>query len=256
MMKTWMTASVLAFSSAAASAQGVPTVDTQALLKEIQQYEQMLKDFGIQNEQLSSLIEQAEMLQEQIEQYEEMIALLSDPSAVVSMLLGPEYAALLEGDFDISMLGAVVQGMEGDWTGLSGGGSSDFADKIQSVFESAGTSQAQVEELAASDNPNARRNATATVSNAVTSAAAERAHEEAQMLKQRATVLVDEIPGLTSLKQSVDHNTRVTAELAIAMAALLDIESVQAVNGGLTGVTDAATLAELNKFFVLSGDPD
>ena len=102
--------------------------------------------------------------------------------------------------------------------------------------------------MATSGVPEAERNAAATTTGAATSAAAEVAYAEAGQSVQRVGVLVAEIQNLDSLKASVDHNTRVTAELAIAMAAMWQLESVQTMNVGMTGVLDAATLADIEKF--------
>ncbi|WP_255522464.1 type IV secretion system protein [Paracoccus sp. NBH48] len=102
--------------------------------------------------------------------------------------------------------------------------------------------------MATSGVPEAERNAAATTTGAATSAAAEVAYAEAGQSVQRVGVLVAEIQNMDSLKASVDHNTRVTAELAIAMAAMWQLESVQTMNVGMTGVLDAATLADIEKF--------
>jgi type IV secretion system protein VirB5 len=50
------------------------------------------------------------------------------------------------------------------------------------------------------------------------------------------------------LKDSVDLNTRVTAELAIALVAMWQLEAVQTVGSGQAGVIDAATIAEERRF--------
>jgi type IV secretion system protein VirB5 len=53
---------------------------------------------------------------------------------------------------------------------------------------------------------------------------------------------------MEELKDSVDLNTRVTAELAIALVAQWQLEAVQTVGAGQAGVIDAATLAEEQQF--------
>jgi type IV secretion system protein VirB5 len=102
--------------------------------------------------------------------------------------------------------------------------------------------------MAESGDPRRARNATQSASNAATSAAAQVAYDEATTSVLRVERLVTEIANMDTLKKSVDHNTRVTAELAVAMAALWQLESVQTMNVGLMGVADAATLAEIEKF--------
>ena len=53
---------------------------------------------------------------------------------------------------------------------------------------------------------------------------------------------------MDELKESVDLNTRVTAELAIALVAMWQLEAVQTVADGTGGVIDAATIAEEQRF--------
>ena len=50
------------------------------------------------------------------------------------------------------------------------------------------------------------------------------------------------------LKEAIDLNTRVTAELSIAMANIWNMESAQLMGMGEAGVMDAATAAEEEKF--------
>ncbi|MEO1398802.1 MAG: conjugal transfer protein TraF, partial [Pseudomonadota bacterium] len=56
------------------------------------------------------------------------------------------------------------------------------------------------------------------------------------------------IGDMEELKDSVDLNTRVTAELAIALVAMWQLEAVQTVGTGQTGIIDAATIAEEQNF--------
>ena len=58
-----------------------------------------------------------------------------------------------------------------------------------------------------------------------------------------------------SLKEAIDLNTRVTAELSIALANIWNMESAQLMGMGEAGVMDAATAAEEQKFIkVLGGE--
>lgn len=245
-------ASACALVATAASAQGVPVSDVQGLLKQIETYSLMLEDHGVQLQQLEELRQQLGLLQEQLDKLKDLEALLKNPSDVLSLLIDPKYAGLLEGKFDASLVETLSKGAKGDWSGLAASSSGQFTAEIDNVLKSAGTSQAEVASLATSDNPRARNNAAQTTSHAATSAAAEISYKEANQLTERTQTLVAEIKGLNTLKQSVDHNTRVTAELAIALAAMWQLEAVQTVNVGATGVADAATIAEVEKFLDFS----
>lgn len=229
-------------------AQGVPVIDSRGLLQQLQTFEQLLVDMGLQEEQIAKLIEQIELMEDHLDKLEEIEALLSDPTAVLELALGEDLDGILEGEFDADMVGTLLRGARGDWSGLQGAGAEGFKDRITAALEGGGTSQDQVSAMANSGVPEAERNATATTTGAATSAAAEVAYEEASQSVERVGVLVAEIANMNSLKESVDHNTRVTAELAIAMAAMWQLESVQTMNVGMSGVLDAATLADIEKF--------
>lgn len=247
-LKAGIAAVFLAGTALPVSAQGVPTIDSANLLRQIQILEQLAKDAGIQAEQLGQLTEQIRLLEDHLARLEEIEALLSDPTEVLSLALGIDLDGLLEGEFDAEMLGTILRGARGDWSGITGDAAPDFEAAINRALTGSGTSQERITAMAESDDPAAQRNATATTSNAATSAAAEVAYEEAGQSVQRVGVLIGEIENLDTLKQSVDHNTRVTAELAVAMAALWQLESVQTMNVGLNGVLDAATLADIEQF--------
>lgn len=46
----------------------------------------------------------------------------------------------------------------------------------------------------------------------------------------------------------MDHNTRVTAELAIAMTRMWELEAIQTLGAGNAGLVDAATVAEERRY--------
>jgi hypothetical protein len=72
---------------------------------------------------------------------------------------------------------------------------------------------------------------------------------------ERVHELVQEIPDTEGLKEAIDLNTRVTAELSIALANIWNMESAQLMGMGEAGVMDAATAAEEQKFIkVLGGE--
>ncbi len=229
-------------------AQGVPVIDTRSVLQQLETFQQLLVDMGLQEEQIAKLIEQIQLLEDQLAKLGEIENLLKNPTELLGLALGPELDGLLSGELNIEMVGTLLRGARGDWSGLQGPGAEVFKERLSAAFEGGGTSQDQVTALANSGNVEAERNATATTTGAATSAAAEVAYAEAAQSVQRVEMLVTDIGNMASLKASVDHNTRVTAELAIAMAAMWQLESVQTMNVGMTGVLDAATLADIEKF--------
>lgn len=232
-----------------AFAQGVPTVDSRSILQQIEIVRQQAEDLGLQTDQLNKLVEQIKILEEQYKKLQEIEALLKNPSQILDLAMGGELDGILGEKFDTSMIETLSKGMKGDWSGLaSGAGGEKLQGAIKSALSSAGITQEQVTEMAESDNPVHRNNATQATTNATMSAAAEVSYQEANQLTQRAQILVGEIKGLDTLKESVDHNSRITAELAIALAAMWQLEAVQTVGVGTMGVADAATIAEVEKF--------
>ena len=101
---------------------------------------------------------------------------------------------------------------------------------------------------ASSGNTGAERIASQAGTGAVMSAAAENSYDEAAQSLERVEQLVSLIPDMETLKEAVDHNTRVTAELAIAMTRMWELEAIQTVGAGQSGVVDAATLAEERRY--------
>ena len=79
-------------------------------------------------------------------------------------------------------------------------------------------------------------------------AAAQNSYEDAGQSLERVDRLVGLIDDMDELKESVDLNTRVTAELAIALVAMWQLEAIQTVGDGTGGVIDAATIAEEQRF--------
>ena len=86
------------------------------------------------------------------------------------------------------------------------------------------------------------------------SVAAEASAEDAKESLERVDRLVATIPETEGLKEAIDLNTRVTAELAIALANIWSMEAAQVVGMGEAGVMDAATAAEERKFIKVLGE--
>ena len=106
----------------------------------------------------------------------------------------------------------------------------------------------QVQDLAQSENAATARIGTSANVNAFMSAAAESSSAQAKESLIRIDGLVGKIEATENLKQAIDLNTRVTAELGIALANLWAMEAVQTVGMGEAGVMDAATVADEEKF--------
>jgi len=243
-------AATLALATALAGpvgAQGVPTVDTQNIAQEIRQLQQMLQDFGIQTDLLDNALEQLQVVQDQLDQLQEMYAALTGPRSILGMVMGDGLDGLLEAKF--SDLPGLIRGIQtGDWSNLLGITAGPMRTQMEQALARAGFDEDSLREIATSGNPGAEGVATRATTGAVMSAAAQNSHAEAAQSLERVERLVTMIPQMEDLKAAMDHNTRVTAELAIAMTRMWELEAIQTLGAGNAGVVDAATIAEERRY--------
>ena len=236
--------------TAPAYAQGVPVVDTQNIAQNIQQLRQMIEDELLQNEQLLQLREQLTTLTDQLAQLQETYAALTR-LAELPEVIATEMEAELNGilDQEFGDIQATIQAIRtGDFSGLSGSGAGEIETQMDRVLADLGFDEDTLSEMATSGNAGAERIATQATTGALVSAAAQNSYEDAGQSLERVDRLVGLIDDMDELKESVDLNTRVTAELAIALVAMWQLEAVQTVSDGTGGVIDAATIAEEQNF--------
>ncbi len=238
------------FLAVPAVAQGVPTVDTQNIAQEIQQLRQMIEDEVLQNEQLVQLREQFATLQEQLAQLQDTYAALTglmELPTVIRTEMEDELNGLLDQEFG-DILATIDAIREGDFSRLAGNSAGRIETQMTRVLAEAGFDEDTLREMATGGSEGASRTATRATTGAAMSAAAQTSYEEAGQSLQRVDRLVGMIGDMEELKDSVDLNTRVTAELAIALVAMWQLEAVQTVGTGQTGVIDAATIAEEQRY--------
>jgi len=233
-----------------ALAQGVPVVDTQNIAQNIQQLRQMIEDELLQNEQLLQLREQLTTLTDQLAQLQETYAALTrlaELPEIIATEMEAELNGILDQEFgDIQATIAAIR--TGDFSGLSGSGASEIETQMDRVLADLGFDEDTLSEMASSGNAGAERIATQATTGALVSAAAQNSYNDAGQSLERVDRLVSLIDDMDELKESVDLNTRVTAELAIALVAMWQLEAVQTVSDGTGGVIDAATIAEEQNF--------
>ena len=232
------------------AAQGVPTVDTQNIFQEIEQLRQMAVDEVLQNEQITQLLAQLDTLRDQYAQLQETYAALTglmELPEVIRTEMEEELDGILDQEFG-DILAAIDAIKRGDWSGLAGSGSGEIQTQMERVLTEAGFDEDTLREMATSGTPGAERTAQQATTGAVMSAAAQNSYSDAGQSLERVDRLVGMIGDMEELKDSVDLNTRVTAELAIALVAMWQLEAVQTVGTGQFGVIDAATIAEEQRF--------
>ena len=233
-----------------AAAQGVPVVDTQNIAQNIQQLRQMIEDELLQNEQLLQLREQLATLTDQLAELQrtyEALTRLAELPEVIQTEMEDELNGLLDQEFgDIQ---ATIRAIRtGDFSGLTGSGAAEIETQMDRVLAELGFDDDTLREMATSGNAGAERIATQATTGALVSAAAQNSYDDAGQSLERVERLVGLIDDMDEIKESVDLNTRVTAELAIALVAMWQLEAVQTVGDGTGGVIDAATIAEEQNF--------
>ncbi|MEC7760745.1 MAG: type IV secretion system protein [Pseudomonadota bacterium] len=233
-----------------AVAQGIPVVDTQNIAQNIRQLRQMVEDEILQNEQLNQLREHLETLNEQLLElqrtYDALTGLAELPE-IIRTEMEAELNGLLDQEFG-DILATIRAITTGDFSGLSGSGASEIETQMDRVLADLGFDDDTLSEMAQSGNPGAARVATQATTGALVSAAAQNSYNDAGQSLERVERLVGLIDDMGELKASVDLNTRVTAELAIALVAMWQLEAVQTVGDGTGGVIDAATIAEEQRY--------
>lgn len=249
-----LTAALVAIALAATptwvEAQGLPVVDTQNIAQNIRQLRQMVEDEILQNEQLNQLREHLATLNEQLLElqrtYEALTGLAELPE-IIRTEMEAELNGLLDQEFG-DILATIRAITTGDFSGLSGSGASEIETQMDRVLADLGFDDNTLSEMARSGNPGAARVATQATTGALVSAAAQNSYDDAGQSLERVERLVGLIDDMGELKASVDLNTRVTAELAIALVAMWQLEAVQTVGDGTGGVIDAATIAEEQRY--------
>ncbi|MGB3553851.1 MAG: type IV secretion system protein, partial [Jannaschia sp.] len=133
-----------------ASAQGVPTVDTQNIAQEIQQLRQMLTDEVLQNEQITQLLAQLDTLRDQYAQLQDTYAALTglmELPDIIQTTMEEELNGILDQEFG-DILATVDAIKSGDWSNLSGSGSSEIRTQMERVLAEAGFDEDTLSEMA------------------------------------------------------------------------------------------------------------
>ena len=232
--------------------QGVPTIDVTSIARlqemiseaKLQLKEQIAQNVKLDDQTLK-LLQQIQLMQSQIDALTKGLTLADldfDKESFLRDIL-PDFSDLTK-----SMTAAKA----GDWSSvLAGGaglGTGTVTGHVDQAFKSAGLDREQVDELAKSESSSTARIGIAANTNAFLSVAAESSSQDARESLTRIDGLVEKIEGTENLKQAIDLNTRVTAELGITLANVWAMQAVQVVGMGEAGIMDAATAADEEKY--------
>lgn len=246
------TAALCACMALPAFSQGVPTVDRTSIAKLVEMLTEARAQLQEQIKQNLTLDEQTQKLLQQIALLEDQIKALRDGLDLAALGIGPDFLKeILPEVTDLTAELDAARRM--DWDNLMAGtiNGQSTEDFVRGVFLDAGIEPQRVEDMTNSDDPSEARIGSQANTSAFLSAAAESSAEDARESLQRVDTLVQKIPTTKGLKEAIDLNTRVTAELAIALSNVWAMEAAQTVGMGSAGVMDAATAAEEEKFIRL-----
>ncbi len=181
---------------------------------------------------------------------------LKDGFDLNDLLAGLSLGSLID-DLGLGDLaGKIESAKNGNWEealGVDAINGTPVTDYIEKIYQDAGISSARVDELAKSGEKSKERIADGATTSAMTSAAAERATEQTTASLVRTKELVDKIDDASTLREAMDLNTRMTAEMVFALVNLANMEAILTVAVGQMGVLDSATMADDEKFLSLTG---
>lgn len=252
MMRKGVFAAAMITMAMPACGQGVPTIDLtsiarlQDLISEarLQLKEQITQNVKLDDQTLK-LLQQIGLMQSQIEALTKGLTLADLGFDKDSFLTD-----ILPGFSDLTS--SLSAAKSGNWSSVLAGGAGlgggTVTGHVDQAFKSAGLDRTQVDALAQSENSSTARIGTAANTNAFLSVAAESSSQDARESLTRLDGLVGKIEDTENLKQAIDLNTRVTAELGIALANVWAMQAVQVVGMGEAGIMDAATAADEEKY--------
>ena len=241
------------FAAPAALAQGVPTLDGQNTLQTIKQLEAMLRDAGVQSDLLSNAVKQVEQLQAQLSQLQDIYGQFSGARDIVDLAMGGDLDGLLSGNMT-DVLGTIQGGMTGNWGGFTPAKNDKLTKAVQTALSTGGLTQEKVTGMASSGVPGAQRVAAQASGGAVLAASAEQTYAETSSSLERVNTLVAMTQDSADIKESIDLNTRMLAELSVQLAKSLELQSIEAVYNGQAGVLSAATIAEERAYMTFSNE--
>lgn len=233
--------------------QGVPTVDGQNTLQTIKQLEQLLKDAGIQSDILDNAVEQLTALEKQLTQLQDMYGKLTGIRDIAGLNLGDGLDGLLTSNMT-DILSVMKAGAAGDWSGLASGKSQALQKSVTAALSNAGMTQKDVTAMASSGVPGRERTATQASSGATLAATAQQTYTDAGTALTRTNKIIELTKQSEDVKESIDLNTRMLADVVVVLSKSLELQSAEAIYAGQAGVLSAADIAEERAYMTFSNE--
>lgn len=245
---------------AATSAQGIPVFDATAFTKDIETLQQHVMDFQKQVEQLEQMKQQYEAQIKQLTNLEGILGSMTGINDIANLFNSvKDIAARAEKIADLSDFSRAIRlGSEIDIAALfkNNGtvGAKWNAYQVNETLKATGLSIERLGQMTASGRPEQQAVASQAAANATAIAAADIAYDEARSSLERVDGLVDAIGGQGTIKESVDLNTRMAAEVAYMMGQMWRLNAANAMATGQNGVNLAAEIARQQAFFDFGGN--
>lgn len=209
---------------------GIPVIDTAAIGQMIQDFQQELKDYAKQIEQLQALREQIANQIKQINELRAQVEAVTGSRAISALLNGDlERAARLTLDRQVN--GLIREVGAGNIAVMTEGQLSVTIDPeaiATEMLDNLGLSLEQLEALSRSEEMHDRGTAAQAGSGVVLSVIAQDAHARAGEAVGRFEKLIAAIDAQADIKGSTDLNTRVTAELGFMLVDMIRLEATKA----------------------------
>ena len=223
---------VAAMFSSPASAQGFPTIDVTAIANSLQQLRQMQEQYTTQLEELATS-------RDALTQIEDQLLAMTGVSDFDSIM--GDLDALGSVDLSETMGGVVDSIISGD---MSGPNSANMTQTL-GLFDVSG-----LDGLVASDEPMERGTAQFTGVAVASIAEGQAGHASSQVVSSRAESLADGVGSQESLKEAIDYNSLILAEIASNQAVLIQLLSASLVNDGTSNMMAARSALSQNAFRV------
>lgn len=250
---------LLTFSSFQVFAQGIPTFDTAQFTQWIIAIQNQVKDAKKQFQQIQELKKQTEQQIKQLTNLEGILGSLSGVNEIGQLLnSAKDIASRAEkiGDFS-GMINAIrvgdIKNISALFQNQDTMGSKWNAHKVDESLKSMGLSTKILSKLSSSDNPTANGIATQAATSVMTVAAADIAYQESIDSIERVDTLRAKIGTYDTMKEAVDLNTRMTAEVGYIMGQMWRVNAAQSMSTGQNGLGIAADMAREQKLFDFSG---
>ena len=213
-----------------AKAGGIPVIDVAAIGQMIQEFQQELKDYAKQIEQLQALREQIANQIRQINELKAQVKAITGSRGLSALLNGDlEQAARLTLDRQVN--GLIREVGLGNIAVMTEGQMSVSVDPegiATELLGHLGLSLEELQTLSQSEEMHDRGTAAQASTGVVLSVMAQDAHDRAGEAVSRFEELIAAIDAQEDIKGSTDLNTRVTAELGFMLVEMIRLEATQA----------------------------